>query len=218
MQTLVNVVSNVVGLPSLSKTVFKYLLIQRPKEEDIPVATQCFDVEKVYLRPTDTLLSQGGDHPSKDPDMVTTPQLSDDWEVEYSFIRKRSQGGINVYGMTTVVHRKLDGSRMELKRIISAREYSHTKIANADPERNVVQQRRICFLWENASYHIHHYISPIDEFDILHVQTEGSNDFEVPPFLKLGPPISDDGDMSAFKISLKQPNTPSSTPTREMMK
>jgi hypothetical protein len=223
MQTLVSLVGNIVGLPSFSKSVYKFMVMKRPAEEDIPVETQCFDVEKVYLRPSSgpstAVLSStvptgengegeegsGSTAGFDSASIVSTPLLRSDWEVEYAFIRKRSQGNMTVHGLTTVVRRKSDNTRMELKRIITDREYLQSKLSNADPTRHIVKQRRICFIWENASFHIHQYQAPISDLEIVHIQTEGSDDFVIPPWLTTGPRVSDDGDMSAFKISLKYP-------------
>lgn len=149
MQTLVSLVGNVVGLPSFSKSVHKFLLMSRPLEEDIPVETQCFDVEKVYLRPM-TSPSSSSSSPtagsgSHSATLMSTPMLRKDWVVEYSFIRKRSQGNMNVYGLTTVVRRKDDNTRMELKRIITDREYMQSKLSNADPTRHIVKQLESAF-------------------------------------------------------------------------
>lgn len=62
-------------------------------------------------------------------------------------------------------------------------------------------------MWENASFHIHQYKAPIGNLELVHIQTEGSDDFTIPSWLKVGPKVSDDGDMSAFRISLKDPKS-----------
>lgn len=91
--------------------------------------------------------------------------------ADYSFVRCRSQFGLPAYGMTTVRHLQ-DGEQVDLKRVITAREYSYAVRHRADSKRHNVKQQRICFLWQDQSFQIHIYKEPeaISGLAICHVQ------------------------------------------------
>jgi hypothetical protein len=66
------------------------------------------------------------------------------------------QGGLSSYSSTTYVHilecenGQVNKRRLEKKTIISSRSYRTLVNQMADPERNQLKQRRICFLWEGV--------------------------------------------------------------------
>jgi hypothetical protein len=80
-----------------------------------------------------------------------------------------------IYGQTTV-KRTNDGHEVEIKRIISKREYNMLYKAR-DMSRNIVKQTRISFLWNMQSFTIHIYSQPIKVKDlcVLHCQLEVPN-------------------------------------------
>ena len=108
-----------------------------------------------------------------------------------------------------------NGEKIELKRIISSREYEWMKNLYADPSRHVVVQRRYTFLWEQKAFAIHRYLQPKakKELCILHCQASQSptagtsststSDPTFPPFLKVGDPVGEEGRYSAYHISLR---------------
>jgi hypothetical protein len=76
--------------------------------------------------------------------------------------------------------------RVHLKRVLSAREYAYAVRRRADPNRLVIKQRRICFLWHNQSFNIHIYKEPTAWFNhmIVHVQASDANTVvSIPDFL-----------------------------------
>lgn len=220
MDKVVAAVSKLVGLPSTMKnTTVKFLLREIPDFVTFPedVEYHIFDVEKVYLYDIN----------------VNSTDISSDSNVieEYSFIRKRShvslQGklGTTTYGMTTVriMH---DGSNVEIKRIISAREYVSACQAR-DASRHIVKQRRVSFLYKTQSFNIHIYKEPMENLCIMHAQVpslggldrqkeeevNGSENQErnepvvdFPPFLDLDRRLEnnkeDNSKYGAFNISL----------------
>ena len=169
LQRLVDAASQLVGLPAhLSRTATKFLLKRRPSLQDFPpeIKYNVFIVEKVYLY---------------DEDKERSSQASgSDITEEYSFVRKRTslcKDGHRLgsaYGQTTV-KRTVDGQVLEVKRIISRREYV-ASYKNRDQSRHVVKQKRISFLYNMQSFNIHIYEEPssVGDLCILHAQAEAS--------------------------------------------
>mmetsp|Transcript_7644 Transcript_7644/g.14428 ORF Transcript_7644/g.14428 Transcript_7644/m.14428 type:complete len:471 (+) Transcript_7644:172-1584(+) len=217
LNKLVSIASELVGLPSTSKQVTeKYLLKEIPHVHEFPRDLQyhLFQVEKVYLYDTET-----------------SKAASTDYAEEYSFIRKRTHMSQNgqalgtTYGLTTV-HTTHSGKKIEVKRIITQREYN-AAYKTRDVNRHVVRQQRISFIWNMQSFNVHIYMEPahVENLCIVHVQqpqklanlakeskeqdnmVDNGNDLaDMPSFLKvdrkLGSDKQDDTLYSAFSISL----------------
>mmetsp|Transcript_10829 Transcript_10829/g.25838 ORF Transcript_10829/g.25838 Transcript_10829/m.25838 type:complete len:414 (+) Transcript_10829:150-1391(+) len=175
MQRLISIVAKHVGLPSnLSKRSAKYLLRGVPDMKDFTVEYHMFEVEKVYLKVSDTL--EDGDNDSAG---------------SYSFIRKRTtldkngEKGGSVYQITEVT-KKNSGEETELKRIISGREYT-AAYKSRDLSRHVIRQMRINFLYKKQSFAIHFYQTPSTGLCIIHAQVESTDGdapvVNLPPFL-----------------------------------
>lgn len=140
------------------------------------------------------------------------------YKEEYSFVRKRShissKGvilGIS-YGLTTVsiTH---EGKQIEVKRIITAREYNAAH-RNRDTSRHIVIQKRISFLWKMQSFNILIYKEPVDHLCLVHVQSsvegedqdnEISSGVDMPDFLDVERKLEEtDKEYGAHHISLIQ--------------
>ncbi|KAF0720680.1 Aste57867_105 [Aphanomyces stellatus] len=163
MQRLIATAANLTGLPSTVKTAKKYLLKSIPTSW--PIHVEEFEVEKVYLSV-----------------LPTTEQGTKD----YDFVRCRTQYGLPSYGMTTVRYLEDSDEPVHLKRVLSAREYAYAVRHRKDLARQVIKQRRICFLWKNQSFNIHWYKEPttIANQGIVHVQAADINTpVEIPSFL-----------------------------------
>ena len=159
--------------------------------------------QKVYLY----------DDSSKDSNTI-----SNKYAEEYSFIRKRTQivesGGKGTsYGLT-VVSITHDRKVIEVKRIITAREYA-SAFKTRDLSRHIVRQQRISFLWNMQSFNIHVYNEPISNLCILHAQvdenpnideTSSETEIDIPSFLDMERLIIDSKEdnekYGAFNISL----------------
>ena len=89
-----------------------------------------------------------------------------------------------------------------MKHLISAREYERL-LQLADPNRAVIQQKRIAFLWNHASYVIHAYAAPVDNLAVLHVQGDCASTDALPPFVDVdtSTAVLDDDETSAYAIS-----------------
>ncbi|KAJ0404298.1 hypothetical protein P43SY_003211 [Pythium insidiosum] len=184
MQRLVDTAAGLCGIPSTVKASRKFLLKQPPNTSLIPVHHEDFEVEKVYLTPE-----------------------SADTSKDYSFVRCRSQFGIPAYGMTTVRYLQT-GDSVHLKRVLSAREYAYAVRHRSDPDRFVIKQQRICFLYKNQSFQIHVYKEPpsMVGLSILHVQasTGANKELEIPSFLEIERELQEqDESYSAYNVSLK---------------
>mmetsp|Transcript_12551 Transcript_12551/g.16499 ORF Transcript_12551/g.16499 Transcript_12551/m.16499 type:complete len:384 (+) Transcript_12551:172-1323(+) len=226
MNRLVDVICKIVGLPSnLKRRSAKFLLKNLPTSHSeltklIPddIHYQLFDVEKVYLQrvistqrviPTETPNSSPSSNQDSAADGHTTD--ADETDKDYSFIRKRSvidpADGKSILGttfqLTTVTY--AGNEMIEQKRIISQREYL-TSFMSRDTSRNIVQQRRISFLYNLQSFVLHIYQQPIHGLDILHAQAEGhAGEVELPPFLQVVRPLlntpEDEEKYGAYSIS-----------------
>lgn len=136
LQRLVETVARLVGLPTnLSRTAVKFVLRNPPNLADFTVDYKVFEVEKVYLRKAE----------------------DDTDDKKYAFIRKRTtvidgyEAG-SVYGVTTV--QQTETNNIDVKRIISRREYL-SSFSQRDPNRHIIKQRRISFLYNLQSFNIH---------------------------------------------------------------
>jgi len=169
LRDIVAAVSKLVGLPTTMKNItVKYLLRSNPDLNSFPedVRYYIFDVEKVYLY--NIASNSTTNNTSTDSNFIE----------EYSFIRKRSHislTGIELgttYGITTArtLH---DGNNIEVKRIISSREYQSAYHAR-DTSRHIVKQRRISFLYKTQSFNIHIYKEPIEDLCIVCAQAAAS--------------------------------------------
>lgn len=92
-----------------------------------------------------------------------------------------------VYQLTEV-QRSGHGDLVELKRIITPREYV-ASYKSRDVSRHIVRQERISFLHERQSFTVHIYETPSPGLCILHAQVESSHDKEpvvnLPDFLEV---------------------------------
>jgi len=220
LQRLVDTTAQLVGLPAhLSRTTTKFLLKSRPSLDDFPpdIKYNVFTVEKVYLY---------------DEDKTSLQASASDITEEYSFVRKRTslcKDGHRLgsaYGQTTV-KRTVDGQAIEVKRIISRREYV-SSYKNRDQSRHIVKQKRISFLYNMQSFNIHMYEEPssVGNLCILHAQAEvstsnppspissgggggvgagGNANVDLPPFLQVDRRLTssreDEEKYGAFRIS-----------------
>lgn len=169
MNRLIDVVSKIVGLPSnLKRRSAKFLLKGQPNVASFPVGInyQMFEVEKAYLQQS---------------------QKSEN----YSFVRRRTNidesGRLlgSVFQLTTA--KLSDDELIEQKRIITQREYAAAYMTR-DPNRHVVRQRRISFLYNLQSFVVHVYEQPVTDLCILHAQVEAAEvgkepEVDLPPFL-----------------------------------
>eukprot|EP00555_Chaetoceros_dichaeta_P011260 CAMPEP_0198255876 /NCGR_PEP_ID=MMETSP1447-20131203/5914_1 /TAXON_ID=420782 /ORGANISM="Chaetoceros dichaeta, Strain CCMP1751" /LENGTH=465 /DNA_ID=CAMNT_0043942365 /DNA_START=163 /DNA_END=1560 /DNA_ORIENTATION=+ len=171
LRDIVAAVSKLVGLPTTMKNMtVKYLLRKNPDLAAFPedVHYYIFDVEKVYLYNIDI--------------NSTSTSTDSNFIEEYSFIRKRSHISLQgkelgtTYGITTArtLH---DGNNIEVKRIISSREYISAYHAR-DTSRHIVKQRRISFLYKTQSFNIHIYKEPIDNLCIVQAQAASVDDVD----------------------------------------
>lgn len=182
LQRIVDTVSQLVGLPSSKKSFRKYVLGAQPELCALPVRAELFTVEKVYLR---------------------TERKS---ERDYTFVRRRMQGKLASHGFTSVRH--IGGQRVEVKRIISAREYSTAVAQRADPARHVVRLQRASFLWENCYFEVYSYQEPWAGMNVLLCQVaDHSFDVPLPPWLDVRVEVTHDDTFSAYHISIKDKTT-----------
>ena len=160
MERLISLISMAVGLPSLARKAYKYL-VKKPSITELP-NVQVFDVEKVVL--ASTYSQQSLSQCDSDSELIydeTDEALltggSSGGKVLYSFIRKRSQNKSHSYGLTTV--KQLDnGEIVELKNVITARVYGFLKRTSADPTRHIMLQKRYYFLWNKQSFQLYEHL------------------------------------------------------------
>jgi predicted ATPase len=221
LQRIVDATAKLVGLPStLQRVTTKYLLRSKPDIKLFPEAVhyRVFEVEKVYIY-DDVSLDQSGVSPSPkiggEGNETEQQQQLPKFTEEYSFIRKRRQGKGEVYGQTTV-KRTADGQEIEVKRIISRREYT-SLYKTRDMSRHVVRQTRASFIYKMQSFNVHIYEEPrkVKDLCILHCQFDARSATQVddlkhavalPPFLdverQLEATPEDNAKFGAFRISV----------------
>jgi hypothetical protein len=146
-------------------------------------------------------------NPSPSPNPDPNPHYPPGGRVLYSSIRKRSQGGFHAYGLTTVKQLE-SGQKVELKQVISARVYYMLVKTSADKKRNIIKQRRYCFLWGQQSIHISQYLSPegYKTHNLWTLLCQSENEPTLPAFIiENGVKLLDDTDniQSSFLLSKK---------------
>lgn len=122
----------------------------------------------------------------------------------FSFVRRRQQGALSVYGQTTV-RLGADGQQLELKRIIRRREYVAAAAHRADPSRHVVRLTRASFLWEEHYFEVYQYLEPVAGVCLLNVQARSAEcDVPLPPFVSVLREVTGSPEFSAHTLSLKE--------------
>ena len=108
----------------------------------------------------------------------------------FTYVRRRQEvgdnaGGFASYGETRVTFRA--GNRIELKRVLSHREYGIAS-SLADPSRHVVRTVRTCFMLGRNSFYIENFVVPRKGLTLMYAQsTPGSDGLDVssfPDFIK----------------------------------
>lgn len=186
LQRVVEATARLVGLPVLPKSTRKFVLLSTPTPDvfvEHDVDFTAFDVTKTFLKQST--------------------------QSSYSYVRLRSQGNSDSYGHATVNVDQTTGERIERKRKCTEFEY-RAYLANADPDREPVKQRRLHFLFENQSFVIHQYLDR--DCSIIHCQAaraDGTANF--PSFLWVGNEITHDLTFSAHHLSHRSNSVSSTT-------
>lgn len=184
IERLISLISMQVGLPSLARKAFKYL-IRRPDISQLP-GVEVFDVEKIILAKSFSTEEDGshqyeedcegefdgqrGGRGEADVDIEasatatttptpTAPEVGSRGagQVLYSFIRRRSQNSSHSYGLTTV-KRLQNGEVVELKNVITSRVYEFLKRTAADKTRRTMLQKRYYFLYKKQSFQLYEHL------------------------------------------------------------
>jgi len=189
-----------VGLP-YSRKVYKFYLLEPPASiPDVSI----FSVEKVARFRSNSMDNLA----AATNEAVPTAHASNNLTELYSVIRKRAQSNQNnhqtaSYSITTTLIDDHD-KKIEVKRRISKDMYN-ILARSKDPNRDVIRQKRYCFVWEKQSFNIDEYIFPRPGLFILRVNGNGNGAPITPPFLKIG---SECTDISAYQLSLKGSRNP----------
>jgi hypothetical protein len=196
MSKLILRICDFCGLPSTRRKARKFLLNCNSSDK-IPedVHSEIFEIEKVYPM-----------------------QASENDKRGYTFVRKRTKLNIagkdktkkitsNSYGFTRVRIDNSTGEKIEVKRILTGREYSQF-CENKDPVRCVVRQHRISFIDKEHTCYICKYLSPekVKGLEILYVQTShgtDSDELNLPAWLDVDKEITGEAEYSSYEISLK---------------
>lgn len=127
--------------------------------------------------------------------------LQQENEGEELRIRMRRIGD----GATCYLTRKRQigpGVRSETEKIISLEEYMALK-SKRDTKREVIEKKRICFVWQNQYFELDIFTRPralmLLEIELTDLQTEVS----LPPFLKIEKEVTGDTKYSNHNLALK---------------
>ena len=196
MSKLILRICDFCGLPSTRRKARKFLLNSN-SSDNIPddVHRKVFEIEKVYPM-----------------------QASENDKQGYTFVRKRTKLRMdrdteqqvvaqNSYGFTRVRIEEATGEKIEVKRILTGREYSQF-CENKDPTRYVVIQHRISFIYKESTCYICKYLSPetVKGLEILYVQSShgtDSDELHLPEWIDVNKEITGEMEYSSYKISLK---------------
>ncbi|MDW8249900.1 MAG: AAA family ATPase, partial [Myxococcales bacterium] len=148
-------ICQITGIPRPVPTERKYLLRNVPSP--FPVRAEVVDIEQTYLKATDGSEAR---------------------------VRSRSQRGHRTY-VHTLRRPRVDGQRVELERLISAREYS-ALLAQGDPARRTLKKRRTCFVWQGQYFELDEFVEPCSGLYLLAVELDQPDrEVSLPPFLEV---------------------------------
>lgn len=123
-------------------------------------------------------------------------------------LRKRGCNGKYTYNHTT--RQQVSGQVIEIKKILSHRDYL-TLVTQMDPNHFPVYKTRRCFLWNNQYFQLDIYKDPCHErcngLILLQTYTPLTADAMIsrlPPFLNIGVDVTGDAAFSMFNLSLKE--------------
>ena len=189
MSKLISRICELCGLPSTNRKARKFLLSNCKVPSEIKSA--CFQVEKIYpfQRPEE---SGGG----------------------YTFVRKRTKintnNKIHSYGFTRVRIDESTGEKIEVKRILTGREYAQIS-ERPDPNRHFVRQERTSFLLNESTCYICKYLAPAKYagVQILYVQSSAeeqslSLEKDFPSWLNVQREITGDPKFSSYNMSIRE--------------
>ena len=224
---VISSVSNLLGMPDLgerSTVKFKIDRVDGKSWDDLcrenGCDCECFKIEKVYLyasgggsrgkssSPVPPPLSPAPVSPrSRATDKPGSPRGDPKATVtsEYAFVRKRvSSSGVCSYGQTIATCFS-SGQVVEVKRIITSREYLNA-IKNRDLTRHVVRQKRVAFIHQSQAFNVHEYLQPVSDVNILHCQARDGDEVKVPDWIPGAVRIHEETDKSlgAYAISKKR--------------
>lgn len=133
------------------------------KEVSIPVRHECIDIEQIYLTSTD-------------------PKMS-------CRVRKRGQNGTFIYTHTSKT--KTLGERVELERMISAREYLNY-LKSADPSRKTIKKTRKCFLHKGIQFELD-FIHEPKKMTILEIEVDSLEEIvHIPKWIPIEREVTSD--------------------------
>lgn len=179
LQKVIDVVAQLVGLPSSQKKFNKYLL-DGPVTLPDDVVPHEFEIEKIYLK------------------------ITNNAENTVDFARKRypvSNPNSAVYGKTSVIE-DTDGNVLEKKRIITNSQYKWLFETQRDMSRKVVRQKRTCFVHEDIYYEIHEYVGETPPLQLLLKQMGKNDKIEIPSIFDVKMEVTNNKEYSAQKLSL----------------
>jgi AAA domain len=197
MNRLVDIICNIVGLPSdLRRRSVRFLLKEPPNLQEFSKADinyQVFDVEKVYLQKSTNSSTVDKDtysfirrRTSIDP--ITETKLGSVYQI--TNVRHGTRGiasspsyinltnAVEIDQEDTTETGQSDYDLIEQKRIITRREYDTAYSNSRDLTRHIVLQRRVSFLYAKQSFTIHTYKHPVPGLSILHAQVEAKKGHE----------------------------------------
>jgi hypothetical protein len=202
MNRLVDIICNIVGLPSdLRRRSVRFLLQKPPNLLDFAKADikyQVFDVEKVYLQKSTTNAKDKDTYSfirrRTNIDAVTEQKLGSVYQItnvrhgtrgiassqSFNDIKSTTATTATTIANSTDIDDNEDSTEtghtdydlIEQKRIITSREYDTAYSNSRDLTRHIVQQRRVSFLYAKQSFTIHTYKHPVPGLSILHAQVE----------------------------------------------
>ena len=118
-------------------------------------------------------------------------------------LRKRGSNGTYVYVQTT--KKKVSSTEyIETERQITPQLYVQL-LQQADPKRQSIRKIRKNFMWNKRYYELDTYVSPSMDLNILELDGKcGSQEVELPPFLKLVEDVTGNTDYFSINIALKK--------------
>jgi CYTH domain-containing protein/predicted ATPase len=164
-------ICQVTGIPRPVPTERKYML--RGVPSPFPVRAEVVDIEQTYLK------------------------ASDGSEAR---VRSRSQRGHRTY-VHTLRRPRVDGQRVELERLISAREYA-ALLAQGDPARRTLKKRRTCFVWEGQYFELDEFLEPCSGLYLLAVELDQPDrEVSLPPFLQVEREVTSKPEFSGYALA-----------------
>lgn len=144
------------------------------------------------------------------------PVKHEDYDVDHDYLlssdgtqhRLRKRGQYGVYSYThTIRYPDILGQRIELRHMLSSREYLSIK-RQRDPSRLTVKKKRRSFLWQKQYFELDYFLQPCEGLILLEAYMKTGDDITLPDFIDVQKEVTGDPSYSMYTLAIRQDSQP----------